>query len=257
MNTLFRKIRRSLIETGRIRRYTLYAIGEIALVVVGILIALQINSQNEYQKERNVEILYLKEIKEELGISTNELKNDLNSHRKSMTKMIEVRDHILSKRPKNDSIAMSIYTASRDFQAYPKTQSYENLKELGMNILINKDLAGNIGYNYGAILKRIIDRGDNTPKYDIELLLDPFIKKHLRIDESRSSDLATGLNELDIRTYDWKIHNHNDLLMDDEFLRDLKLGMQLRAHKMRSHNSGISLFESTIQLIDEELRRRE
>ena len=41
-----RKIRRTLINSGSMKKYTLYAIGEIALVVIGILIALQINNWN-------------------------------------------------------------------------------------------------------------------------------------------------------------------------------------------------------------------
>jgi len=51
MHTFLRKIRKSLIESGGARKYMLYAIGEIALVVIGILIALQINNWNEWRKE--------------------------------------------------------------------------------------------------------------------------------------------------------------------------------------------------------------
>ncbi|MDH3246146.1 MAG: DUF6090 family protein [Saprospiraceae bacterium] len=47
MLTFLRRIRRSLLESGRVKSYLLYAIGEIALVVIGILIALQINNWNE------------------------------------------------------------------------------------------------------------------------------------------------------------------------------------------------------------------
>ena len=50
MLTFLRKIRRSLIETSSLRKYLLYAIGEITLVVIGILIALQINNWNEDRK---------------------------------------------------------------------------------------------------------------------------------------------------------------------------------------------------------------
>ena len=46
MFAFLRKIRRSLIESGSIGKYLIYAIGEIALVVIGILIALQINNWN-------------------------------------------------------------------------------------------------------------------------------------------------------------------------------------------------------------------
>ncbi len=47
MLKFFRTIRKKLIEEDNIRKYLLYAIGEILLVVVGILIALQINNWNE------------------------------------------------------------------------------------------------------------------------------------------------------------------------------------------------------------------
>ena len=47
MLTFFRKIRKSLLGNGSAPRYIMYAVGEIALVVIGILIALQINNWNE------------------------------------------------------------------------------------------------------------------------------------------------------------------------------------------------------------------
>lgn len=47
MIAFFRKIRIRLLGSGQTRKYLLYAMGEIALVVIGILIALQINNWNE------------------------------------------------------------------------------------------------------------------------------------------------------------------------------------------------------------------
>ncbi len=47
-------------ETGKTNRYFKYAIGEIILVVIGILIALQINNWNQSQKEKNIEAQYQK-----------------------------------------------------------------------------------------------------------------------------------------------------------------------------------------------------
>lgn len=47
MLTFLRKIRRSFIESGAARKYLLYAIGEILLVMIGILLALQVNNWNE------------------------------------------------------------------------------------------------------------------------------------------------------------------------------------------------------------------
>lgn len=61
-----RKIRRSLINSGHMRKYTLYAIGEIALVVIGILIALSINNWNEANKIIVLESKYIARIKLDL-----------------------------------------------------------------------------------------------------------------------------------------------------------------------------------------------
>jgi hypothetical protein len=55
MITLFRRIRRKLLSENRVTRYLLYALGEILLVVIGILIALQANNWNEHRK--NMELI--------------------------------------------------------------------------------------------------------------------------------------------------------------------------------------------------------
>lgn len=50
---IFRKIRRSLMQKNKVTTYLFYSIGEIILVVIGILIALQVNGWDEHRKERN------------------------------------------------------------------------------------------------------------------------------------------------------------------------------------------------------------
>lgn len=60
---VFPKIRYNLIGNTKTRKYLKYAIGEIALVVIGILIALQINNWNQANKDNNVLKEYLIKIK--------------------------------------------------------------------------------------------------------------------------------------------------------------------------------------------------
>jgi len=62
MFSFLNKIRRSLIISGHVQKYLLYAVGEIALVVAGILIALQVNNWNEQKKD----IIELTKIKGDL-----------------------------------------------------------------------------------------------------------------------------------------------------------------------------------------------
>lgn len=66
MFTFLRKIRRSFIDSGSTSKYLLYAIGEIALVVIGILIALQINNWNEGRKNVQEGIRYVHLIHKDL-----------------------------------------------------------------------------------------------------------------------------------------------------------------------------------------------
>ena len=59
---MFNKIRRKLIDSRSVKKYILYAIGEIFLVVIGILIALQINTMNDQKNMRIKEATMLKEL---------------------------------------------------------------------------------------------------------------------------------------------------------------------------------------------------
>ena len=70
MLTFFRRIRKGLLDGGATSKYLLYAIGEIALVVIGILIALQINNWNEDRKQVNLETQYLARFKVDMASDT-------------------------------------------------------------------------------------------------------------------------------------------------------------------------------------------
>jgi len=66
----FRKIRYGLMEKNKTGKYFKYAIGEIILVVVGILIALQINTWNELRKDSKSELNALMDLKQEFSKNT-------------------------------------------------------------------------------------------------------------------------------------------------------------------------------------------
>ena len=68
----FRKIRRNLITSNKTSKYLQYAIGEIVLVVLGILIALYINNQNDQRKERERFDQVLAEVEKELEANISE-----------------------------------------------------------------------------------------------------------------------------------------------------------------------------------------
>jgi hypothetical protein len=69
MAKIFRKIRQQLISRKQITKYLIYAIGEIILVVIGILIALAINNNNQNKALKKKEQIYLNGLKSEFETS--------------------------------------------------------------------------------------------------------------------------------------------------------------------------------------------
>ncbi|MCJ7468016.1 MAG: DUF6090 family protein [Maribacter sp.] len=79
MINFFRKIRKKLANNNKPLKYLRYAVGEIVLVVIGILLALQINNWNENYKNTKKERGYLINLQQDLisdSLRLNELKNN-------------------------------------------------------------------------------------------------------------------------------------------------------------------------------------
>ena len=70
MIKVFRKIRQNLLDENKIGKYLKYALGEILLVVIGILIALQINNWKDERKEEKEILNYIQSIKKDIQADT-------------------------------------------------------------------------------------------------------------------------------------------------------------------------------------------
>lgn len=73
MINFFRRIRQSLLNDNKYRKYILYAIGEIALVMIGILLALQVNNWNESQKAKKQKNQLVLDLLDELNHTSSQI----------------------------------------------------------------------------------------------------------------------------------------------------------------------------------------
>ena len=102
MIKFFRTIRYDLLKENRIGKYIKYALGEIILVVIGILIALSINNWNESRKSAQFEQDVLVDLKDEFEKNKEKLEFIENRTEASLTEMtvflkfLQQTDHILS-----------------------------------------------------------------------------------------------------------------------------------------------------------------
>src|SRR6056297_3467214 len=94
MIKFFRKIRQNLLQENRFSKYLLYAIGEIVLVVLGILIALQINNWNENRKERIAESVLLTQLKSEFESNSKQLGEKMIIRNNMITASFKLLDYI-------------------------------------------------------------------------------------------------------------------------------------------------------------------
>lgn len=99
MIKLFRNIRRKLLEQGKTANYLKYAIGEIVLVVIGILIALSINNWNEKQKLKKETYKVLLQMQDEFSRNQNELQFKIEQH-KFVKKSVDELSNLISPNPK-------------------------------------------------------------------------------------------------------------------------------------------------------------
>ena len=144
MIQFFRKIRFNLMEKNKTGKYLKYAFGEIVLVVIGILIALQINNWNELNKERANEKIILNEIRDNLKFDLKDFESNIANLQnkaissKSMLKTLE------SNSDYNDSIGYFFFY----LKTYPhfsnKSNGYNLLQSKGLDIIQNDSIRKSI-----------------------------------------------------------------------------------------------------------------
>lgn len=132
MIKFFRHIRKSLLNEGKTGKYFTYAIGEIILVVIGILIALQINNWNENRKANGLAKKYISEIKTDLGNDT----LTFNSALKRLYKTLEKNEILLNPNITStisiDSIHSIISTSFHSIRIYKiDNATYSKLSNTG------------------------------------------------------------------------------------------------------------------------------
>ena len=76
MIKFFKSIRQELVMKNDTSKYFKYAIGEVVLVMVGILLALQVNNWNNTRAKKQLEKTVLLQLKEDLGSMLNDLRGD-------------------------------------------------------------------------------------------------------------------------------------------------------------------------------------
>ncbi|MFK7781800.1 DUF6090 family protein [Psychroserpens sp.] len=240
-------------KTGK---YFKYAIGEIILVVIGILIALQINNWNEDRKVKKQEIQIYTELKSDLIQTKNDIQNAISQHKKSLKSTQQLIIDISNKKSYSDSIYRLFADAGGEFNIIPKTSAFENLKNIGLNTLTNDSLRVSISNLFQLDLKRLEDDfGFKNSSLNITAQLYPYQMKYLFLDTNEP--INYGFKHTDsIKVYKLKIKNYDKFLTDNDLLKTLQLSLWYRSNLVNEEVEIIEAIDNVIEGIKQELKSR-
>lgn len=243
-----------MINDNRFSKYLLYAIGEIILVVIGILIALQINNANEAKKTRAKELHYLENIKTDLLLNNETIDNFIKKRKTQIESANIVLDYYEGK-PLTDLAdfsrnCLNVYIWHKFYQ---NNNTFLELTNSGNLALLSNDSIKNDLLNLDALYKEL--KGEEAHyRFDTEMLLyepsfrildiNPVTKKYL-YDISKGQageDLELPRQDFEALLKDIK-HKNGFVMAVYEFT---VMNGQLEGMKEKS-NEIISLIDSEIK----------
>lgn len=236
MIKFFRRIRQHLLSENKFSKYLLYAIGEIVLVVIGILIALSINNWNENRKNQEFEqkILYeiLLDTKEDISETTNSL-DDLEDSEHSGSIIL---NSLNGKLAYNDSLNVHFANALRFWSLSPNSTAFEAIKSEGLHQIKNDSI-------------RLLVSKVNTYWFD-----------YIKVLESRHQDYDMNIiHPRIIKQFDYynpesmTPNNYDTLRTDIEYQGILKTLSSMRKQYEEVLNVRLKWLKRLNKLIEEEL----
>ncbi len=232
MIKFFRHIRERLLNENKFSKYMLYAIGEIVLVVIGILIALSINNWNEGQSKRKAE---------------------LNFYRNTKQQLLDDADNIASELEDNIILNKQFSYAIKLIQANDKSKK-DSLGKIAVNLIDYSDFDGQ-----GNIYETMVNSGD------LKLLRNPEIIEKLR----RLEETYFYMNRMETIHFDAimsivpeiipNIRLSTSKVENEEYLYGLVfenlfvITHSITFEKDEVYNEIINEIESIIQVIDNEI----
>jgi len=157
MPRFFRQIRQRFLTDKKFSKYLLYAVGEILLVVIGILIALQVDTWQDANQKRNREIEFLSQMKETLNLEISDLQFNIEALEGSLKSIRVVQKHLEDQLPYHDSLAYHFANSSREMGYMVRAGVYEQLKSSGMDLISNDSLRNQIVTHYDVNTYFLVD----------------------------------------------------------------------------------------------------
>jgi hypothetical protein len=243
MIKFFRKLRFDLIGKKKTKKYLKYAVGEIILVVIGILIALSINNWNEAKKLELVELNILQGIKQNILMDTVDLNHNRRRFEEMNNRDTTVISHLIFKEPFDTTVESNLTDLWRsNITLTLHTSYFDEAKTKGLSIISNKPLRDSISrlYEFRYTLVLYVENG--AKQYDYLTLYEDLMSDYVHLDPKEGIVIGeehyqTILND---ELFTWKLWSAN-----------LKM-RSVAEYYSEAHKAALDVIEQ----IDKEIERR-
>lgn len=239
MINLFRKIRKALLSENKFSKYLVYAIGEVVLVVIGILIALQVNNWNIRKAEAQLEIKVLKEIKSNLESNLIKIEEGKQFNITTLDQYDLIFDYIEGRTEYTEELERSFGLLWHWAEIYLTRTAFESLKNYGINLIKNDSLRTRISELHEKNYRSL---EDDLAVYEwtfhnnikLQILQELFIYNRDKIGYAKPID-------------------YESLRTDVKFESMLNTLYAIRKSSLNFFETGIRDINSLLEMIDEEL----
>ncbi len=242
MTKFFRKIRQELAAQNNFAKYMRYAVGEILLVVIGILIALQVNNWNQDRKENLVALQILFDIQSNLTESVHELQRANTANRFGIKQFNRLIEHIEKQQPYTSGLDSIFGSIPLWAAPYFTTSAYEAFKSKGPELIKNDKLKKIITQFYDRDISTLQNDWDKWEWSINQQIVLPWFVQNCRY-QANSSVLATPVD-------------YPAILEDKTILNILSLVIRSREYGIEKAEQMEKKIEMIIGQIETELQER-
>ena len=254
MIKFFRKIRYNLMETGKTGKYFKYAIGEIILVVIGILIALSINTWNENNKSEKEASFQLSKLNDNLKSDTEQLKaaiSDVNHYSSDLIFCIKVLSNDIEA-PK-DEFFNRFQNMSSLMNFNPIRGTFEGLISSGkIELISNQNLLDDLFSYYNA---SVYIAWDSASKDYSRNVIMPYLLGFDHIPNATEENEGQEFTQFDISKFSVPKKTIDDYKNNLFILNALRQKIQLLEGQKAAYKGLLKVIDSLITSIDKELNK--
>lgn len=247
-----------MLTENKVSKYLLYAIGEIVLVVIGILIALSINKQNESKKDLKDQITILNNIKNDALADTLDVAFNIKYHKIFLESEKKLYAYIHGNKNVKEFQINFTHSLGSPLWSILHQASFTNLQNNDLGIINNNELKQEISRHYDFFVRSIMIMENEKREFETYPSKLPYYLKYFSLNDSLSilsneKNNANNYYNPNFERIALKLIDSTGLKEDKAFKIILAESIFFRQTKIQFYEDFLGRTKNIVEKIDDEL----